>query len=138
MQDAIPPLEYSSLTGSPPGRDGVCVGVSPKPRLVIHLALAPGQTLSWRVKANSEIRAFSSRVWLTRICSSYDYWLRPGELVRVARGERVWLSAEDDAHAEVTLTCDYPARGAWLDALLSRSLGRGKNVVVGVFSALRR
>lgn len=98
--------------------------------MVIHLTLEPGQTLSWRVKANSQIRATGARVWLTRIYSPYDYWLLPGELVRVARGERIWVSTDGDAAAEVTLTCDYVTRGR----MLRRWIDRCVNLVSGLLS----
>lgn len=128
MQDASPQLEYSTLPGSPAGSPSA--GEQRAPRMVIHLALEPGQTLTWRVKADSEIRAFGSRVWLTRIYSPYDYWLLPGELVRVACGERIWVSAEGDAPAEVTLTCAYVTRRQ----VLSRWTERWMNLVFGLLS----
>jgi hypothetical protein len=88
------------------------------PKMVIHLTLVPGQTVSWRVIADSEIRAYSSRVWLTRIFSPYDYWMEPGDVIRVTRGERIWLSA--DAQAEVTLTSEYVERRNGLRRWIAR------------------
>lgn len=102
--------------------------------MVIHLTVQPGQTLSWRVKADSEIHAFGSRVWLTRIYSPYDYWLLPGERVRVARGERIWVGAEGDRAAEVTLTCEYVTRRR----ALSRWTERWMNLVLGLLSPRTR
>ncbi|WP_425194893.1 DUF2917 domain-containing protein [Paraburkholderia phenazinium] len=78
--------------------------------MVIHLSLEPRQTVSWRAAARSEIRARGSRVWMTRACSPYDYWLQAGDVIRVTRGERIWLSADDDGPAEVTLTSEYVER----------------------------
>ncbi|SIO63292.1 DUF2917 domain-containing protein [Paraburkholderia phenazinium] len=80
------------------------------PRMVIHLSLLPRQTMSWRVMAHCEIRAHGERVWLTRIFSPYDHWLQAGDVIRVARGERIWLSADGERPAEVTLTSEYVGR----------------------------
>jgi hypothetical protein len=132
MQDASPPSDYPCLPGSPSERSSA--GEQRVPRMVIHLALAPGRTLSWRVKANSEIRAFGARVWLTRIYSPYDYWLLPGEMVQVARGERIWVSADGDDPAEVTLSCEYVSR-RWT---LARWAERWRGLVFGVLSPRMR
>lgn len=125
MQDASSESDYPCLPGSP--SDRLSAGERRAPRMVIHLALTPGQTLTWRVKANSEIRAFGARVWLTRIYSPYDYWLLPGERVRVARGERIWVSTDGDESAEVTLSCEY---AAWLWKM-SRWAGRWRDLAFG-------
>jgi hypothetical protein len=126
MQDASPPSDYSCLPGSPSERPSA--GEQRAPRMVIHLALVPGRTFSWRVKANSEIRAFGARVWLTRIYSPYDYWLLPGEMVQVARGERIWVSADGDDPAEVTLSCEYVLR-RWM---LRRWVDRWREFAFGI------
>ncbi len=81
-------------------------------RVVIHLTLVPRQTVSWRLTADAELQAHDTRIWLTRIHSPYDYWMQRGDCVRVCRGERIWLSAEGDGPAEVTLTSAYVERGA--------------------------
>jgi len=93
-----------------PVPDDPCAGEIRSPKMVIHLSLEPRQTVSWRVTARSEIRAQGSRVWMTRVFSPYDYWLQAGDVIRVTRGERIWLSADDDGPAEVTVTSEYVER----------------------------
>ncbi|WP_322055033.1 DUF2917 domain-containing protein [Paraburkholderia bannensis] len=78
----------------------------------IHFAVPAGQTLTWRIAADSTVRVHGSRIWLTRARSPYDHWLNPGDTLRVARGERLWLSSDPawDAPpntARVTITCAW-------------------------------
>ncbi|MBB3260258.1 hypothetical protein F4827_004935 [Paraburkholderia bannensis] len=86
------------------------------PAQSIHFAVPAGQTLTWRVAADSTVRVHGSRIWLTRARSPYDHWLNPGETLRVLRGERLWLSSDACADAlsdnelttaRVTITCAW-------------------------------
>jgi hypothetical protein len=77
------------------------------PEMVIHFVLQPGQTASWRVRSDSELRVGTARVWVTRIFSPYDYWLQAGDVLRVTRGERIWLSTDANIAAEISLTSEY-------------------------------
>jgi hypothetical protein len=85
---------------------------------IVQFALGPGETVSWQVRRASRISAAGSRVWLTRTKDLWDYWLRPGDEIDLLRGERVWLTAEADASADVKLTThvDAPRRALrdWL------------------------
>jgi hypothetical protein len=105
MQHASPQFDCSQLSG-----DHDAVRETYAPRMVIHLSLVPRQTVSWRVVADCEVRAHGSRVWLTRIFSPHDYWMQVGDVIRIARGERIWLSADGDRPVEVTLTSEYVQR----------------------------
>ena len=107
-------------------------GAMPAPRMVIHLSLVPRQTVSWRVIANCEISADGERVWLTRIFSPYDYWLQAGDVIRIARGERIWLCADGDRPAEVTLTSDYVERRRMFDRWPMRWLERAFDILLPV------
>jgi Protein of unknown function (DUF2917) len=77
------------------------------PEMVIRFALLPGQTVSWRVLADSELRVGKARVWVTRIFSPYDYWLQTGDVLRLTRGERIWLSTDANVVAEISLTSAF-------------------------------
>lgn len=90
------------------------------PRRVIHFALMPGRTVSLRLDADSEFRVRATCVWLTRIFSPYDYWVRPGDVIRLQRGERIWLSTDVDEVAEVTLTSEYIERISAVSRWISR------------------
>ncbi|WP_248319848.1 DUF2917 domain-containing protein [Caballeronia sp. Sq4a] len=83
-------------------------------RVVVYVEVLPHQMVSWRLARDAELRADAS-IWLTRHEDPYDYWLKPGDVVRLARGERVWLSSESEGAVEVSLT-SYRAqhvRPAW-------------------------
>jgi hypothetical protein len=91
-------------------------------RIVLHIEVLPGQTLSWRIDADSEIRVLDSGVWVTRHHSPYDYWPQPGDVLRVMRGERIWISNEGNQKAEVTVSRDLAPRdrqlrSRWLSSL---------------------
>jgi len=77
------------------------------PEMVIRFVIQPGQTASWRVRSDSELRVGTARVWVTRIFSPYDYWLQTGDVLRVTRGERIWLSTDANIAAEISLTSAY-------------------------------
>lgn len=77
------------------------------PEMVIRFAVLPGQTVSWRVLADSELCVANARVWVTRIFLPYDYWLQTGDVLRLKRGERIWLSTDANVLAEISLTSAY-------------------------------
>jgi hypothetical protein len=89
------------------------------PRITIHFSVAPMVTVEWRVRAASELQVTGARVWLTRLSLDYDYWLQPGDTLRLKRGERIWLSVDGDMSADVSLTSDY----AWFRPRMSRWFG---------------
>jgi len=62
-------------------------------------------------------------VWLTRSDDIEDYWLEPGRVLRLRRGERLWLGVERGACAQVAFTVParVDARGFdWLMRLVDR------------------
>jgi hypothetical protein len=105
------------------------VGEKHSPRMVIHLSLVSRQTVSWRVTVDCEIRAHGERVWLTRMFSPYDYWLQAGDVIRVARGERIWFSADGERPAEVTLSSDHVGRRRMFDRWRLRWLERAFEIL---------
>jgi hypothetical protein len=81
-------------------------------RTVWYVDVQPRQTVSWRVSREAELRIGDAPVWLTRHRDPYDYWLQPGDIVRLVRGERVWISSDSEHAIEVSLTSyRAPARG---------------------------
>jgi hypothetical protein len=77
------------------------------PEMVIRFVIEPGEIASWRVRSDSELRVGTARVWVTRIFSPYDHWLQTGDVLRVMRGERIWLSTDANIAAEISLTSAY-------------------------------
>lgn len=88
--------------------------------VVLHATLAPSSAVSWRMTVDTELRAQGAPVWLTRAGHLDDYWLRPGDVIHLLRGERVWLSAEGEAPAHVTLTTEWCERRPFLQRWLGR------------------
>ena len=89
-------------------------------RVVVYVEVQPHQMVSWRLTRDAELRAGDASVWLTRHRDPYDYWMKPGDVVRVSRGERVWLTSESEHAIEVSLTSYRAARGGWFSRWLAR------------------
>ena len=102
-------------------------------RVVVYIEVHPHQTVSWRLTRDAELRIGAASVWVTRHQDPYDYWMKPGDIVRLSRGERVWLSSESDAPVEVSLTSyRKAARGRlmrWLARHWPRIAGRHANAI---------
>ncbi|WP_250513141.1 DUF2917 domain-containing protein [Caballeronia sp. INDeC2] len=76
-------------------------------RVVVYFEVHAHQMVSWRLTRDAELRiggAAASSLWLTRHRDPYDYWMKPGDVVRLSRGERVWLTSESDRAIEASLT----------------------------------
>ncbi|KVO06232.1 hypothetical protein WL05_24435 [Burkholderia ubonensis] len=97
-----------------------CPGAIALPRVVIHFAVAPRKTLTWRAPNDAELRAHDATLWVTRLASIDDYWMRPGDVLRIPRGERIWLSADGNLPAEVSITTAYVKRGEWPQRALAQ------------------
>ncbi len=98
------------------------------PEISLHFAIEPGKLVCWEFAADSELRVHRERVWLTRFDSEYDYWLEPGEAIRLPRHERIRISTDANVAAEISVTSAYVARsgmiGRWLDRFASLIFGR--------------
>ncbi|KVD84623.1 hypothetical protein WS62_20105 [Burkholderia sp. ABCPW 14] len=88
------------------------------PRMTLHFALEPSAMMTWRARSHTEIHVLSSRVWLTRSRSVDDYWMQPGDLLHVPRGERIWLGTDGPSTAEILLTTAYVRRRGWIGGIL--------------------
>ncbi|SIT46098.1 conserved hypothetical protein [Paraburkholderia piptadeniae] len=97
------------------------------PRVVVHFEVQPGATMSWRVDANTELLVQGARVWLTRAASPYDHWLQIGDTFRLQRGERVWVSADGDMAARLSLTTHLATSRGMLARLIERCCSLGAN-----------
>jgi len=90
------------------------------PKVVVHVVVTPGATFSWRVNAATELSVNGARIWLTRSQSPYDYWLTPGNSLRLKRGERLWVSTDGDAPAHLALSSRLPVRRGVVSRWLAR------------------
>ncbi|EKS67764.1 MULTISPECIES: DUF2917 domain-containing protein [Caballeronia] len=92
-------------------------------RVVVFVEVHPHQMVSWRLTRDAELRigdAAAPSIWLTRHRDPYDYWMKPGDVVRLARGERVWLTSESDQPIEVSLTSYRVAKRGLVSRWLAR------------------
>ncbi|MGS0893802.1 DUF2917 domain-containing protein [Burkholderia stagnalis] len=107
--------QASSLFTSPDPRRAGAIAL---PTVVIRFAVAPRTTLTWRAPHDAEIRAHGAPLWITRPPNVDDYWVRPGDVLRIARGDRIWLGTDDDRAAEASITTAYVRHGErWRRAL---------------------
>jgi len=91
------------------------------PRVVMQFTVAPRKTLTWRAQNDAEIRVHDATLWVTRLGSVDDYWIRTGDVLRVRRGDRIWMSTDDDRPAEASITTAYAMRrNAWLAHVFAR------------------
>lgn len=97
-------------------------------RVVVHLELYPGQTLSWCVERDFELGTYAARVRVVGHLLAHSYWLQPGEVVRLARGERIWICNDGMRKVEIAVLTDPASHRAgpctrWL-SLLGEFLAR--------------
>ncbi|WP_065503618.1 DUF2917 domain-containing protein [Burkholderia stabilis] len=94
------------------------------PSVTMHFTVAPRTTLTWRAQRDAEIRVHDATLWITRLGSVDDYWIRAGDVLRVQRGDRIWMSTDGDRPAEASITTAYVmSRGAWLQRALAQMRG---------------
>ncbi|MBJ9963745.1 DUF2917 domain-containing protein [Burkholderia seminalis] len=98
------------------------------PTVVIRFAVAPRTTMTWRAPRDAELRTQGAALWVTRPPSIDDDWVRPGDVLRIARGERIWLGTDGDRSAEATITTAYVRRGE----RLRRTLAQVQRWLVGI------
>jgi Protein of unknown function (DUF2917) len=79
----------------------------PCPRITIHFSVTPRRTVEWRVRADSELHVTGAQLWVTRLSHDYDYWLQPGDTLRLRRGEHLWMSVDGELSGNVSLTSRY-------------------------------
>jgi quercetin dioxygenase-like cupin family protein len=95
-----------------------------KTRVVEYFEVQPRQTLSWRLARDAELRVGEGALWLTREGDPYDYWLVPGDVARLSRGERVWVSTDRERPLEASLTTyrhtGLTQAGRWLARIWPR------------------
>mgnify|MGYP001065564436 CR=1 FL=1 len=99
------------------------------PTVVIRFAVAPRTTMTWRAPQDAEIRAHGAALWITRPPSVDDYWVQPGDVLRIARGDRIWIGTDADRSAEASITTAYVRRGE----RFRRTLAQVQRLLVGVW-----
>jgi hypothetical protein len=67
----------------------------------ITFEIAPGEMLPMMVAHSTRLSVHGAPVWVTRSNDVEDYWLAPGQSLRLRPGERLWLSTEGGGSARV-------------------------------------
>jgi hypothetical protein len=75
--------------------------------------IKPGETVPMRIVRGTRLSVQASTVWATRSNDTEDYWLVPGDQLKLRERERLWLSVDGDRPAQVVFTivprCDERA-----------------------------
>ncbi|HDR9879135.1 TPA: DUF2917 domain-containing protein [Burkholderia cenocepacia] len=96
------------------------------PSVELHFMVAPGKTLTWRAQHDAEIRVHNATLWITRLGSIDDYRLRTGDVLRVRRGDRIWIGTGDAQPAEASIATVYVMRR---DTSLGRAIARMRDML---------
>jgi hypothetical protein len=75
-------------------------------RYVVQFAVAAGETVSLKIRRDAVVSAAGARLWVTRAGDEWDYWLKPGETLRLARDERVWVTGDAGDGSDATPITD--------------------------------
>jgi hypothetical protein len=78
----------------------------------ITFEIQPGETVPMKVTRSTRLTVHGGPVWATRSNDVDDYFLAPGDTLRLRRGERLWLSAEGRDSACVAFSVSRPAKEA--------------------------
>ncbi|UBM11236.1 DUF2917 domain-containing protein [Cupriavidus metallidurans] len=94
----------------------------------------PDQPVTWRARHGHSVTALEGRLWLTVEGHLADIWLRPGDVMTLPEGARVWLSG--DAPGSRFLLTESPApwslrRAVFITRQLARRWGEHKTAAFG-------
>ncbi|KNH08805.1 hypothetical protein BRCH_04000 [Candidatus Burkholderia brachyanthoides] len=70
----------------------------------VTFEIKPGETVPMRVARSTRLMVYGAHVWVTRSNDIDDYWLSPGDCLRLRERERLWLSVEGGEAARVVFT----------------------------------
>ncbi len=93
----------------------------------VTFELGEGEVVPMRIGRSVKLSVQGAPVWATRSIDTRDYWLQPGETLRLRTGERLWLSTEDGRRAQVVFNI-APRPGSqaigWLAGRIDRMTNR--------------
>ncbi|AME23623.1 MAG: DUF2917 domain-containing protein [Pseudomonadota bacterium] len=70
----------------------------------ITFEIADGETVPMRIGNSVKLSVLGAPVWATRSNDTEDYWLVPGDSLKLRQHERLWLSTEAGGTAQVVFT----------------------------------
>ncbi|MDR5730877.1 DUF2917 domain-containing protein [Caballeronia sp. LZ025] len=95
----------------------------------ITFEIKPGETVPMRIARSTRLTVHGARVWATRSDDIEDYWLAPGDRLKLRSRERLWLSVEGDKPACIVFTM-MPRRDErairWLSSAIERLTQRAR------------
>jgi hypothetical protein len=70
----------------------------------VTFEIGPGETVPMRIGRSIRLSVQGAPVWATRSNDVEDYWLVPGDTLKLRQRERLWLSTDGGRTAEVVFT----------------------------------
>ncbi|SAL69129.1 hypothetical protein AWB68_03916 [Caballeronia choica] len=70
----------------------------------VTFEIKPGETVPMRITRSTRLSVCGAAVWATRSNDTEDYWLTPGDKLKLRERERLWLSVEGDRPAQIVFT----------------------------------
>jgi hypothetical protein len=70
----------------------------------VTFEIRPGETVPMRIARGTCLTVQGAAVWATRSNDIEDYWLVPGDHLKLRERERLWLSVEGQRPAQVVFT----------------------------------
>jgi hypothetical protein len=96
----------------------------------VTFEIKPGETVPMCVARSTRLTVQGAHVWATRSNDIDDYFLAPGDRLKLRERERLWLSVDGDAPAFVVFTilprCDERAM-RWLSTRMERLVQRWRS-----------
>ncbi|KVD88978.1 hypothetical protein WS62_16765 [Burkholderia sp. ABCPW 14] len=84
----------------------------------ITFEIQPGETVPMKVVRSTRLSVRGASVWATRSNDVHDYFLSPGETLKLRRGERLWLSADGETSACVSFSIAMPPQQAAVSGIV--------------------
>lgn len=93
----------------------------------VTFELSENEVVPMRIGRGVKLSVQGASVWATRSNDTSDYWLKPGDTLKLSAGERLWLSTEAGARAQVVFNI-APRPGSqafgWLAGRIERMTNR--------------
>jgi hypothetical protein len=70
----------------------------------VTFEIADGETVPMKIGRSVRLVVQGAPVWATRSNDTEDYWLVPGDSLKLRERERLWLSTEKGRTAQVVFT----------------------------------
>ncbi|ABC37832.1 DUF2917 domain-containing protein [Burkholderia thailandensis] len=86
--------------------------------LSMTFEIQPGETVPMKVARSTRLTVRGASVWATRSNDVADYFLLPGDTLKLRRGERLWLSVDGETSACVSFSAIVPPQQAAVSGIV--------------------